>query len=101
MTKMKKDDVVVSKRRQYDDEFKKEAIRLVDTGRSVRSVAAGLGISEQLLHNWRSRRNTSLDASSREQLAELEALRKQLRQTEMERDILKKALAVFSRLNPS
>ena len=68
---------------------------------TVRSVAEGLGISEQLLHSWRSNRRASLGTAGREQLAELEALRKQLRQTEMERDILKNALAVFSRLNPS
>lgn len=87
----------VTHRRRYDPEFKAEAIRLVDSGRPVREVARGLGISENLLHNWRSRRNDSLDTVSREQLSEIEALRKQLRQVEMERDILKKALAVFSR----
>lgn len=99
--KSEKGVVVVSSRRRYDAEFKAEAMRLTDSGRSVSSVAAGLGISEQLLHNWRSRRKASLDTTSREQLAELDALRKQLRQAELERDILKKALAVYSRLNPS
>lgn len=87
-------------RRQYDSAFKQEAIRLSDSGRSVREVAFGLGISEQLLHNWRSKRKGQLDDESRSQLHELELLRKQLRQTEMERDILKKALAYFSRTTP-
>ena len=99
--KSEKGVVVAEKRRHYDAEFKAEAVRLTDTGRTVRSVAEGLGISEQLLHSWRSSRRASLGTAGREQLAELEALRKQLRQTEMERDTLKKALAVFSRLNPS
>lgn len=100
MTNLKKGKsvvVAVSPRRQYDEAFKSEAIRLVDSGRSVRDVAAGLGISEQILHNWRSRRKSGLDAESRAVLSEIEALKKQLRQTENERDILKKALAYFSR----
>jgi len=87
-------------RRRYDEAFKKDALRLVQNGRSVNEVAKSLGISEQLLYNWKSKvRNKVLKKGSTEQqgmYTEMEALRKQLRQAEMERDILKKALAVFS-----
>ncbi len=52
-----------------------------------------LGISESLLHHWR--RAARADQSDAE--LEVEQLRQRLKQVEMERDILKKALALFSR----
>lgn len=39
--------------RKYDDEFKREAVRRVFDGQSVASVARELGVSENLLHNWK------------------------------------------------
>jgi len=39
--------------RKYDDEFKREAVRRVFDGQSVASVARELGMSENLLHNWK------------------------------------------------
>lgn len=89
-----------SSRRRYDEAFKKDALRLIQNGRGVAEVAKSLGISEQLLYNWKSKvKNKILKKGTAEEQAvhaEMEALRKQLRIAEMERDILKKALAVFS-----
>lgn len=93
-----------SNRRQYDREFKLEAVRLShEAGRSVAGVARDLGINENQLHRWR--RQLSTDGSgafpgkghqSGEQ-EELRRLRRQLAEVTEERDILKKALGVFSR----
>jgi transposase len=80
-------------RRKYDEEFRRQALTMVRHGQSVRSVAQALGISESLLHHWR--RATRADQSDAE--LEVEQLRQRLKQVEMERDILKKALALFSR----
>jgi transposase len=80
-------------RRKYDDEFKAGALRMLNSGQPVRSVAESLGISEHLLYKWKSVRGTG--ASEAEQ--ELAELRAKYRQLEMERDILKKALSIFSR----
>jgi transposase len=52
-----------------------------------------LGISENLLHQWK--RAARADQSDAE--LEVEQLRQRLKQVEMERDILKKALSIFSR----
>ncbi len=92
------------KRRQYDREFKLEAVRLsYEPGRSVAGVARDLGISENMLHRWRSQFAQEGEAAfpgkghqSAEQ-EELRRLRRQLSEVTEERDILKKALAVFSR----
>lgn len=59
----------------------------------MKSVAEGLGISENLLHNWKKSNRARQSAAERE----VEQLRQRLRQVEMERDILKKALSIFSR----
>jgi transposase len=92
------------KRRKYDREFKLEAVRLsLEPGRSVAGVARDLGISENALHVWRGKLKSEGSAAfpgkghqSAEQ-EELRRLRRQLAEVTEERDILKKALGVFSR----
>jgi transposase len=79
--------------RKYDDEFKREAVKKIHDGQSVASVARELGVAESLLHNWkRQTREASSDSEK-----EVIALRRQLREAEMERDILKKAALIFGR----
>lgn len=85
-------------RRKYDDDFKNEAVRLVTTGnRTVSDVARSLGISENLLYRWKGHAKPGRHQAGSTQ-HELEQLREQLRRTEQERDILKKALSIFSRI---
>ena len=81
------------RRRKYDAEFKQQALTMIGQGQPVRSVAQALGISENLLYQWK--RAARADQSSAE--LEVEQLLKRLKQVEMERDILKKALSIFSR----
>jgi len=75
-------------RRKYDEEFKQQALSMIRNGQPARSVAQALGISENLLHQWK--RAASVGQSTAEQ--EVEHLRQRLRQVEMERDILKLSL---------
>ena len=80
-------------RRKYDEGFKENALRMIENGQTVRSVAASLGVGENLLHKWKTlRRSGSSDAEQ-----EVIELRAKNRQLELERDILKKALSIFSR----
>lgn len=80
-------------RRKYDDEFKLQALKMIENGQSVRSVAQNLGVSENLLHQWKKTRLANRSALEEEN-ARLQA---KLKQVEIERDILKKALSIFSR----
>jgi len=93
-----------SNRRKYDRDFKVEAVRLsLEPGRSVASVARDLGISANVLHVWRGKlkeEGASAFPGKGHQSAEQEELRRlrcQLVEVTEERDILKKALVVFSR----
>jgi transposase len=94
----------VTNRRKYDREFKLEAIRLVtEGGRSVAEVAKGLGIHENLLYNWRHKYldDTVHAFPGKGHLKpadeELRRLQRELADVREERDILKKALAIFSK----
>lgn len=91
-------------RRKYDKVFKEEAIRLIlDEGRRVKDVAANLGVNPAMLSRWkRAYEGNGKDAfpgkgNSKPQDEEMRQLRRQLSDVTMERDILKKAVAIFSR----
>lgn len=89
-----------SPNRKYTAEFKADVLRLVANGESILSVAQKMGISDSIIHAWRA---TEKKTKGGEKVPstlekEVESLRRQLRQTEMERDILKKAVAIFSRM---
>jgi len=79
--------------RKYDDEFKREAVKKVHDGQSVASVSRELGVAESLLHNWKRQAVETSSASEREVLA----LKKRIRELEMEREILRKAALIFGR----
>jgi transposase len=85
-------------RRQFTEEFKREAVQMLLDGHSAPSVVERLGLSgANLLYRWKRDQleesgpvASALDA----RVVQLEA---ELRRVERERDILKKALAIFSR----
>lgn len=85
------------RRRSYDADFKKNALQLMADGRSARSVAEALGIHESLLHKWKRKTSKTKEAKVSEESEEIKQLRKRVAELEMERDILKKALSIFSR----
>lgn len=86
--------------RRYDDEFKQQAVLLVvRDGLSQRRVANDLGVSEPTLARWVEdyRRSTS-PAGAQSKDDELRRLKKELDLVKTERDILKKAVGIFSQL---
>ena len=88
-------------RRQFTEEFRTGAVRLVlDEGKSVGAVARELDLTPSSLATWvsqaradRSLGKTGLTTAEREELARL---RKENRILQEERDILKKAVAFFA-----
>lgn len=91
------------KRRRYDVAFKVEAVRLVtDERRKVTEVARELGINPNQLHRWKRKlvEEGELAFPGKGRLMpeqeELRRLRRELADVTEERDILKKAMAIFS-----
>ena len=94
------------KYRHFSREFKRNAVQLViEKGVPVGKVARELDIHPNLLHLWRRRLLAQGDKAFigkgrvRPEEAEIKGLRKELEKVKEERDILKKALAVFSKRN--
>jgi transposase len=84
-------------KRKYTAEFKADVLRLVANGEPIMVVARKMGISDSLIHAWRKTNDKGEKKTDQSLQQEVDSLRKQLRQTEMEREILKKAVAIFSR----
>ena len=88
-------------RRTFTPQFKRDAVRLVNDGKSVTEVATHLGITRSLLQRWREQLTTApSDAFPgkgrlRPQAQRIRELEQKLRDVIQERDILKKALAFF------
>ena len=89
--------IINKKRRKFDESFKAELLKMVKSGRSVAEVSRTMGIGENLLYKWRSEENSQVKPEELVTNTEIEHLRKQLKQAETERDILKKALVIFGR----
>ena len=91
-------------RRQYTEEFKAGAVRLVlDEGKKVAEVARDLDLTPSALGGWvkraRANRSGGKTGITSDERAELAALRKELRIVKQERDILGKAVAFFAKEN--
>ena len=85
-------------RRQFTDEFRREAVQMLRDGHTATSVAERLGLScPTLLYRWKAQqlqRGGPVAVSRDDRVRELEA---ELLRVTRERDILKKALAIFGR----
>ena len=93
----KTDQRIRGSRRVFTKEFKEEAVQMLLDGHSVSSVVERLGLSNaNLLYRWKQNqlRESGPVASSLE--ARVRELEHELRR--VERDILKKALSIFSRI---
>ena len=91
-------------RRRFSVEFKREAVLVIlDGSRSPTEVARELDINVNMLHNWRRQYLDDQDnafpgkGNMKPEDAEFRRLRRELEEVKLERDILKKALAIFSK----
>jgi len=91
-------------RRQYPKDFKQGAVHLALEGKqSIAAVARDLGIQPKLLYRWVSEHRQQAAAAfpgaghlGNPDAEQTRALHRELAQVRVERDILKKALAIFS-----
>jgi len=91
------------KRRLFSDEYRAEVVRLCQQpGKTVSGVAQELGLTPSSVSGWV--RQAKIDAGgggsgplATEERQELAALRREVRQLKQEREILKKATALFAK----
>lgn len=105
---MEERDGAKQKRRQFTQEFKLEAVRLVASGeRSLNQVARELGIRPEMLRQWRRQAEARAGQPATDvfpgpgrltsQDEEIRRLRREVARLSEEREILKKAAAFFAR----
>jgi transposase len=93
-------------RKQYTREQKLEIIKLsYEEGQSLANIALRFNISTNTIYNWRNQfkkhqedafPGNGIKIMSKSE-REIENLKKQLREAQLERDILKKAIGIFSK----
>ena len=89
----------VRARRTYSDELKSEAVQMMFDGHSAQSVVNNLGLSSvNLLYRWKEKMLSQSGPAATSLDSRVRQLEEELRRVERERDILKKALAIFSRM---
>lgn len=85
-------------RRQYDDEFRREAVQMLIDGHTAASVAERLGLSNpNILYLWKRKLVAKAGPVADRLEDRVRQLEAELLRVERERDILKKALAIFGR----
>src|SRR3954452_9550872 len=95
-------------RRSFTEDYKRQAVELaVSSGRSIGSVAKELGLRDSVLRRWIDklrqeptaaawRATTQATPMSADQASEIARLRQENERLRMERDILKKSIAIFA-----
>lgn len=90
--------------RKHSKEFKVMISELLISGRKVSEVSAEYDLHESLPRKWRKQYESNKEAftgsgspSLTQEEKEIRRLKKELRDAEMERDILKKAVSIFSK----
>ena len=87
-------------RREFSDDFEREAVRLTETsGRTIKQVADDLGIGLSTLTRWKRQHYEAdlLSGPHDDAEKELARLRKENELLRQERDLLKKATAFFAK----
>jgi transposase len=93
----------MAERKTYSDEFKRDAIHLLETsGKKLSEIETELGLPHGLIRKWQKRfqinsSDNSLELTETEQLkAEIRKLKRENEILRQERDILKKTVGIFS-----
>lgn len=84
--------------KKYDDDYKKTIVKLVESGKSISDIEREYGISRKNIYNWVNKFGTIITSTGETTTNdEIIKLKKQLHEREQEVEILKKAVAIFTK----
>ena len=88
--------------KQYEKDFKLMIVNLVNSGRSVKEVSLEYDLNDGMVRRWRREQETKSGAFTRKveltkEELKIKNLEAELKDIRMERDILKKAVSIFSK----
>jgi len=92
----------MKKRKTYTEDFIKDTVNLVATSKAtLKKIGEDLGVDPNLISKWKQRYKNKADGTVEKIVdpkdIEITNLKKELSTAKMERDILKKSIAIFSR----
>lgn len=90
----------VQKRKQYSKTYQEDVVNMLKAGnKGVQEISKDLGIASTIIYRWYQKRNGKTKAEEKvgDQEKELRELRSKLADVTEERDILKKAVSIFSK----
>ncbi len=89
--------------KRYSEDFKRDTVQLMENSeKPVAQISREMGVNTSQLYKWRRRygkkqEERSNNGSGEELESEVKRLRREVLRLEQERDILKKAISIFSR----
>ena len=84
--------------KQYDEDFKKTIVNLYETGKCIADLSREYGVGHTNIRNWINKYQTITTTTGEiTNNNEILKLKKELQQVQLENEILKKAVAIFSK----
>ena len=84
--------------KKYDEDYKKNIVKLVESGKSISDIEHEYGINRKNIYNWKYKYGNIITATGEvTNNDEVLKLKKELQQVKMENEILKKAVAIFTK----
>jgi transposase len=90
-------------KRVYSESFKEKSVSLSYQRENIKELADELGIQVQRIYKWRASTRKDVNLKSitnsklQEELPEVKRLKKELKNAQLELEILKKAVHIFSK----
>lgn len=82
----------------YDEDYKKNIVKLVENGKAISDIEREYGINRKLIYNWKNKYGTITTSTGITTTNdEIIKLRKELNEIKIENEILKKAVAIFTK----
>lgn len=84
--------------KKYDEDYKKSIVKLIESGKAISDIEREYGINRKNIYNWKNKYGTitTLDGNTTNN-NDLEKLRKENKLLKEENEILKKAVAIFTK----
>ncbi len=84
--------------KSYDEDFKKTIVNLYETGKGISDLSREYGVSKSVISAWVKKYKTITTSTGEiTNNDEILKLKKELQQVQLENEILKKAVAIFSK----
>lgn len=84
--------------KKYDEDYKKNIVKLIESGKPISDIEREYGINRKNIYNWKYKYGTITTADGNTtNNNDLEKLRKENRLLKEENEILKKAVAIFTK----